>query len=84
MTTSLFLTLGENPSLALRGQEAGHDIVHYVNPSERQFHLVGKVLVKRTSELQVLPQESRKRSRVQWFYFAVRVKQTVQPQGHIE
>ena len=36
--------------LALRGQEAGHEIVHYVNPSERQFHLVGRGLVKRTSD----------------------------------
>jgi phosphoribosylamine--glycine ligase len=36
--------------LALRAQEAKHEVVYYINPNECHYHLVGKGLVKRTSD----------------------------------
>ena len=39
---------GDSLDLALRAQAADHEVVHFVNPRERQYELVGKGLVKRT------------------------------------
>ena len=41
---------GDILDLALRGQEAGHEVVYYVNPNDRHYCLVGKGLVKRTGD----------------------------------
>ncbi len=41
---------GDMLTLALRAQEAKHEVVYYVNPNERHYHLVGRGLVKRTGD----------------------------------
>ena len=41
---------GDMLDLALRAQEAKHEVVYYVNPNERHYCLVGKGLVKRTGD----------------------------------
>ena len=41
---------GDMLDLALRAQEAKHEVVYYVNPNERHYHLVGRGLVKRTGD----------------------------------
>src|SRR5208337_2173439 len=41
---------GDMLALALRAQEAGHEVVYYVNPNEHHYHLVGRGLVKRTGD----------------------------------
>ena len=41
---------GDMLDLALRAEEAKHEVVYYVNPNERHYHLVGRGLVKRTGD----------------------------------
>lgn len=50
MKVLLIDPFGDALDLALRAQDAGHEVRHYVNPAEKKYALVGKGLVKRITD----------------------------------